>query len=204
MIKESDKKSDLTQQVILSGIILLLIAVVQVGIEIFAAPLMTDEILNSEWSDFSYGSPAISFVLPKPPKPARPNLPDELWQFLVDIETYSYKEADNYQFMASSVTYAPFINANIEGAAQGAVKEMENQKGITNLKFKENAYTLGKLSGLIQHGTFIKNDEVFEFTSVYFTRKSNLWQVMMNHRRGDVYGRKITEKILKSLKIEQS
>jgi len=194
--------SDLTRQIILSGIILCLIGVLEIGIEIFAAPLTTDEILEQEWVEFSCGSPPIFISLPKEPRAANPRIPEELWEYLVDVEAFSYKESDTYQCVVSSVTYVPFIEADVKGAAKGAIEEMGKQKGISNLKFKENPYTLGKLPGIIQYGTFEQHNEVYEFTCVYFTRKHNLWQVVMSHKWGDMNGRQVTQKILKSLRIK--
>lgn len=203
MAEQSDKIYDLKQQVILSAVIVCLIVIIEISIEIFAAPLTTDEILETDWNTYSYGIPALSLSIPKELKPGYPAFPQDLWKYLQGIEAYSFKESNVYRFSVNHMTYMLFIKPNLKQAAEGMIEELKNEKSVMNVKFKETPYALGTVQGLLHHGTYDKNEESIEFTNLFLNRGSDLWLLTMNHGKNDVFARKINEKILKSLVIEK-
>jgi hypothetical protein len=197
----NESREDLIRQATVAAVIICIIGMFEIGIEIFAAPLTTDELMEADWNEQTYGPPEITLSLPKELKPQVPRIPDEMWRYVSELESYHFTEKESYNFSLTCAEYIPLIKISLEGAANGGIEEIKNTKGISNVKFSETPYTLGKMKGIMQHGSLQENEEAMEFTVLYLTRKSSMWQIIFIHPWGDANGRKVSERILKSLKV---
>ena len=88
--------NDILRQSVLVGVILIILAVIELGIEVFAAPMTADEMFSSDWNHYNYGVPTLSFESPKELRRIRPDIPGDLLKYLRYAETYSFKEIDCY------------------------------------------------------------------------------------------------------------
>jgi hypothetical protein len=193
--------NDITRQGLLAAIILVILLIIEIAIENFAAPLTTNEIFSSEWIHYNYGSPALSFSSPKELKQVGPVIPKKLWKSLRYAESFSFKEIDNYYLTIQRIEFIFFVKGDVEKVSKEEMSDLQNKKSISHLKYKQAPYTLDKEKGIMHYGTFETNDTKFEFTHLDIQYKSSIWQIMIKYQKGDQFGKKITQKILTSMKI---
>lgn len=104
--------------------------------------------------------------------------------------------------MINLVKYADAVGeVNLEGAALGSINEMKMGQGVTDFDYQEEETTLNNIPGIIQRGTMMNKGIKIHFINIAYGMGLNLWQVMVAYQEGDEIGRIASERVVKSIKI---
>ncbi|MCU0391160.1 MAG: hypothetical protein MUE81_08580 [Thermoflexibacter sp.] len=208
MKKKSNTKRNIIKTLIGFSLTLLIIyiAVFQIGTANIMSLLGLQDnayTLESKWVNEMYGNGSIILETPKTLEKAQLiQLPEEVKAALVNYETYRYEEGNNLTILLNIAQYQPSITANLEGAAAGAMKQMEAQPEVRNFTYEQDEYPLANMLGIRQDGSFERiGDKNYAFTNVIFTKDAMMWQISISYPQDDINGALIVERVLQSIVI---
>lgn len=208
------KKSKINRTYIIIGIVVLGLGVLgTVGytfgkkiynsISKYTDTTTTQTIFNGKWQEKSFGNPAISIESPVDLKKENVPVPAEVKDFVALMETNGYISLVNgLQIVVVNNQYVDGIEANLEGATNGAVAQMQQQPNVSNLEYEIEPYNLDNVQGSKIFGTGIENGVNKNFEAYTFVHKNHMWMVILGYKKDDAFGQKIVERISKSIKID--
>ena len=158
-------------------------------------------VLNHEWQRFTYGKYGFSIESPLKLEKTELKIPDVYKNQVKNIESFYYRPSRGFQLLLTSVLYEEGIAANLNGAAVGAMNEMINQPGVSNVEFKQSPLMNNDVIGILLEGSYHENDVFMRFRCAVYTRLSNMWSLMVTYRDQDEVGKKAAEKVLESVEI---
>jgi hypothetical protein len=160
------------------------------------------EVLSQKWIKETYGVYGLTVETPALLTKSDLVIPDNIMQVIDRIDTYDYKTAKGFKIIINSVKYKPGIGiVNLQGAANGTVKEMKNQKGVTDFIYSEENITKDEIPGYFQKGTYQINGIGVEFINAGFVSGLNLWQVSVAYEGDDEIGRTAAKRVIESIEI---
>lgn len=121
----------------------------------------------------------------------------------IDKIDYYVAEQDLFSIAVNVIKYKSIIGeASLEGGAQGAVAQMKSQKGVSEFQYNQEVFNNNKLAGILQKGRFTQ-DKIAKiaFTNAIFAKELLAWQIIIIYPEGDEVGKKIAERVIKSIKI---
>ena len=148
------------------------------------------------------GNLGLSVESPEKPTPAEVKIPDEYKSAIHDMEVFEVKSVGTLEVLGSSIVYQQGIEANLAGAANGAVNEMAHQPEVSLFDVKDSQVQLGDLNGVLLEGSYAESGVPQRFLCVIYCRKSSLWQVMVSYRDGDQTGAEVAKRIIDSVEID--
>jgi len=158
-------------------------------------------VLNHEWQRFTYGKYGLSIESPVRLEKKELEIPEAYKEQVKEIESFYYRPSRGFQLLITSVLYEEGITANLNGAAVGAMNELINQPGVSNVEFKQSPLMNNDVVGLLLEGSYNENDIFMRFHCAVYTRQSLMWNVMVTFRDQDEVGKKAAEKVLESIDI---
>lgn len=158
------------------------------------------DIYEKKWITQKYGDPEMEIASPEVLQPMTIELPEEAKQYVVRMSTNQYQH-DALLIMASSVAYKPDVTASLQGAADGSINEMKNRPGMEDFRYTEKSQTISGQEGIVQTGSFKVGNDRLDFHNIITVKGANMWQVFVAYKKGDAYGIRVKDKILKSIKI---
>lgn len=166
----------------------------------------TKELYNAKWKTQSFGKNTLTIKTPVELKVEKvPELPEEVKQLIDFIELYNYSSlVNNLQIVVSSSKYLKTVPLNLDGVTNGAINTLKNQPTITDFIYEIEEYSDFSLTGNRITGTFNERGVSKEFTLFVFVNEQSLWNVMFSNKQNDEFGKKIIDKIINSLKIEDA
>lgn len=166
----------------------------------------TEQLYNKPWKTQSTaGNPIMTLETPVDLK--KNKLPIEIAedakQFLKNVDTYSYASlVNNLQIAVSHFTYKEGLSLNLEGGIQEGIAQMQQQKGVSNIKYEVEPYSLNtSVEGAKLNGTLTENRIQKEFEALLFIHNHNAWMTIISHKINDTNGRQIVNRIKNSIKI---
>lgn len=166
----------------------------------------TKELYNAKWKTQSFGKNTLTIKTPVELKVEKvPELPEEVKQLIDFIELYNYTSLiNNLQIVVSSSKYLNAVPLNLDGATNGVINTLKTQPTITDFIYEIEEYNDFGLTGNKITGTFNERGVSKEFTLFVFVKENSLWNVMFSNKQNDEFGKKIIDKIINSLKIEDA
>ena len=126
-------------------------------------------------------------------------LPEHIKVYVKEMSSYHY-ESKPLAFFVSRAEYQPGIKLDIEGAVNGAVQNMQAQKGITEFTYEASKVTKDFIEGRLIKGTCKVNGEDAEFIAQIYIKNVKMLQIItMNLSFPE--NREIRDRILKSIRI---
>lgn len=161
-----------------------------------------EEIFGQAWITKSYCDSKLELQTPHELVETKAAIKESDKKTVDRISTYEYDEAD-LMILVSAVTYKKNNAASLKGAAAGALHEMQTRGGIDDFSYVNKDTTISGLASIIQRGTFKKGKDKINFHNLITAKENKLWQVMVANTSDDVYGNKIRDKVIQSVKIKQ-
>ena len=162
------------------------------------------EILDQKWDKQAYGD--LGLLLASPLKLTKIDLPipDNVKGFIDIISSYYSETSKGFKIHVNSIQYDPSaIEANLEGAANGAVNEVKMMKGVSNFDYTQENTELNGIPGIMQKGSFKLKGIEYEFINTSYAEKLTLWQVLLAYQTDDDVGRKAAQRVLNSVEIKK-
>ncbi len=126
-------------------------------------------------------------------------LPEHIKVYVKEMTNYHY-ESKPIGFFLSRAEYQPGVKVDIDGAVQGAVQNMQAQKGISDFTYETSKIQKNFIDGRLVKGTCKVNGEDAEFICQLFAKDLKLLQIMtMNLSYPE--NRTVRDRILKSIRI---
>ncbi len=161
-----------------------------------------EQVFAQKWTTKSYSEPKIQVETPKELVKANVSIPEKTKESVEKMSAYQYDE-DDLMIIVSTLAYKKGTAANLKGAAAGALYEMQTRGGIDEFSYVNKDTVVSGINSILQRGTFKKGNDKIDFNNLITAKENNIWQVMVAYRSGDVYGGKIRDKVMKSVKIQQ-
>ncbi|MEZ5069914.1 MAG: GPP34 family phosphoprotein [Bacteroidales bacterium] len=155
------------------------------------------------WKRTECGSLGLSVEAPFPLKPDDLPLPEQTRLVIEEMHVYTSPSFRRMKIMASSIRYVPEVGqANLEGAAQGALAEMQAQEGVEDFTFSQEYIEEPGLSGFVQKGTYTLHGIEIEFQSIGYVQGLALHYVVVSYPHHDPWtsrSRNESSQVLKSV-----
>ena len=163
--------------------------------------ISSTEIFSSNWETESFGEPAMQLLNAVEFEKMELVVDEAVRPYIEKIDNYIFETTEQVVMSINTIRYNPFMQADLQGAADGALKDMKRQ-GIENIQFEENDFPIGKVGGLQQRGTFQQFGKVFRFSNNIFCAENTLWQIMIAYPEEDDFAENVMDKMLGSLSFE--
>ena len=171
----------------------------------------TKDLLEGEWVSSEYGNPSVYIETPKVLKrtDANEQIPKEAMDMLKEFQMFGYGAIlDQFFVLVSTNKYKDEVQLDLSKALEGIINTME-LRGARNIILKQEEYeTTDGISGIKAYGTMTQVDPVSkESIKVYydimiFGHENGLQQILVVHKEGDEYGKKISERVLRSVELK--
>jgi hypothetical protein len=126
-------------------------------------------------------------------------LPEHIKVYVKEMANYHY-ESKPIGFYISRAEYQPGVKPNIDGAVQGAVQNMQAEKGITDYTYEVSNIKKDFIEGRLIKGTCKVHGHDAEFICQIFLKDLKLLQIVtMNLSFPE--NREVRDRILKSIRI---
>ena len=164
----------------------------------------TKELLEGKWLRSSYGHPAISLESPKILKAITIELPEQAKIAIQSNSFFQYGSLfSNFYIMIGSVEYNPEVQTDIDGAVTGAIANLQNQKGISNLQYQTENMEKEGVEGRRITGSLLVNGIESKLRVEMFAQANTLEQIVVVYRSDDPYAEKIQERLFQSVHLEK-
>lgn len=167
----------------------------------------TEKLAKGNWKYYTYGNPTVTIESPvEVPKENLSGLmTEEVKQYVTSMDVYSYKNLlNNLQIAVATSVYIPKIQANLEGAVNGAIMKIQQQPNISNLKHTVEAYDKFGVESAILQGSYKENAIYKEFKSVVIPEKNTIRIIVVSYKKDDEKGKEVCDRIINSIKIKNA
>jgi len=173
----------------------------------------TKELVEGDWVLSEYGNPGIIIETPKVLKRIDPKngLQKNSYAILKDMQMFGYGSlTDSFYILVSTNKLKQQSEINFDTVLEGMTKEWENL-GAQNILFKQEDFNTDKgVTGVKAYGTMTVIDknkgasEKIYYEILLFKQEGGLQQIIVSHRDGDQYGKKILDRIINSAELKQA
>ena len=181
----------------------------------------TKELTEGEWVYSEYGNPGVKIETPKVLKrmDATKILPKEAFAILKEMQMFGYGSLmDSFNIVVSTVKYKQDPNAleetqpdiNFDTVLEGNTKTWEAMGGQNIIFKKEDFNTQKGITGVKAYGTMTMLNKVqnksqkLYYEILLFKQEGGLQEIVVSYQEGDVYGKKILERIVNSVELKNT
>lgn len=158
--------------------------------------------LTREWKTTPLGEYGLTLSTPVTLKEVDMGFPKQLVDLTDYLKTFKNSENEPVQVLANVIKYKVQVQANLQGAADGAVNEIKSKPGVAEFEYSETTKTISTFPGILQTGSFSsQQSDKIHFYDLIILHDHNLWQVVVFYREGDDTGKKVAERIMDSVQI---
>lgn len=166
-------------------------------------PTVARDILTRPWVKQQIGQSGVGLETPWRLEGLSMPLPKEL-SGLVSEWTWIGHEADGLNIMAARVRYAPQVVTSLEGAAQGALKNLRAMPGILKVTPQEYDTTLlGQPAIELDARLERKTGEPLRVHAIFGMRGPDLFQVLLISRADQPLGEKVWDKTRATIRLRE-
>ncbi|MDA3911772.1 MAG: hypothetical protein PF448_10490 [Bacteroidales bacterium] len=168
----------------------------------FKSEKTSKEVLEQKWIKKTYGNYGLTVETPSKMTKGNLPIPDNVKQVIDQMDVYNYKSEKGFKVLINSIKYNPSIGqTNLQGAANGSIKEMKMQKGVTEFDYTEDYISKNKIPGFIQKGKYNLNDIEIKFINTGFSKGLIIWQVMVAYQANDEIGQVAANRVIDSIEL---
>jgi len=142
----------------------------------------------------------VTLQLPAKPEKMDITLPPEVRSKVLLMENHQVR-LRNFEAGLSKVVYAPGIEANAEGALEGALSNVAKTQNMSRGALDKKAVTVSGLNGLRYTAQFKKSGQDVETQGMILAKASGLWQVFTVYLKSNSDSREAATKIVDSIQI---
>jgi hypothetical protein len=158
-------------------------------------------ILTENWKHTKIGISNLSLDLPFSIKKQEIKLSSQVMLMIDTTESFSNNSEKGFKVVTFYTKYKQGTEANLDGAINGAINELKNLQGATDLTWNQTSHPVGSKNGTL---VSVKYKLVFyniEVKALIVCESNQLWQVITQFSSEDIIGRKAADKILESIEI---
>jgi hypothetical protein len=173
----------------------------------------TKDLVEGEWVLSEYGNPGVIVETPRVLKrmDVTKTLPKDAFAVLKEMQMFGYGSlTDSFYVVVSTNKFQKETDVNFDVVLQGITNTWENI-GAQNILFKQEEFNTDKgVTGVKAYGTMTVIDknkgesEKMYYEILLFKQDGGLQQIIVAHREGDEYGKKIGERIINSAELKQA
>ena len=173
----------------------------------------TKELVEGEWVLSEYGNSGVIVETPKVLKrmDVTKFLPKDAFAVLKEMQMFGYGSlTDSFYVVVSTNKFKKETEVNFDTVLQGITNTWE-KIGAQNILFKQEEFNTGKgVTGVKAYGTMTVIDknkgesERMYYEILLFKQDGGLQQIIVAHREGDEYGKKIGVRIINSAELKQA
>jgi CHASE3 domain sensor protein len=173
----------------------------------------TKELSEGEWIYSEYGNPGIKIETPKVLKrlDATKVLPKEAYAVLKEMQMFGYGSMlESFNIVVSTMKYKKETEINFNTVLEGNTKTWESLGGH-EIIFKQEDFNTDKgITGVKAYGTMTMLNEIqntsqkLYYEILLFKQDGGLQEIMVSYREGDEYGKKILERIINSVELNNA
>ena len=173
----------------------------------------TKELLEGEWILSEYGNPGVIVETPQVLKriDAKKVLPKNAYAILKEMQMFEFGALNQKLYIGISTNkFKKETEINFDTVLDGITKNWE-KLGAQNILFKQEEFNTDKgVTGVKAYGTMTVIDknkgesERMYYEILLFKQDGGLQQIIVSHREGDEYGKKIGERIINSAELKQA
>ena len=181
----------------------------------------TKELTEGEWVYSEYGNPGVKIETPKVLKrmDATKILPKEAFAILKEMQMFGYGSLmDSFNIVVSTVKYKQDPKAgaesqpdiNFDTVLEGNTKTWEAMGGQNIIFKKEDFNTEKGITGVKAYGTMTMLNKIqnksqkLYYEILLFKQEGGLQEIIVSYQEGDVYGKKILERIVNSVELKNT
>lgn len=217
-LKKQKQKRIITTIGIISGILMIsLISLIYIkGFDYVKDNILgneTKELLEGEWILSEYGNPGVIVETPQVLKriDAKKVLPKNAYAILKEMQMFEFGALNQKLYIGISTNkFKKETEINFDTVLDGITKNWE-KLGAQNILFKQEEFNTDKgVTGVKAYGTMTVIDknkgesERMYYEILLFKQDGGLQQIIVSHREGDEYGKKIGERIINSAELKQA
>ena len=171
------------------------------------------ELLEGEWIKSEYGNPIVRIETPQVLRRVdlKKTLPKNGMALIKDMQSFAYGNlTDNFYIMVSTLHFKQQTQIELDKSLDGVLQTMEAQGAQNMIVKKEDFETNEGIKGIKGYGTFSKIDgDSQSSTKLYyevliFSQDGGLQQITIVHEEGDLYANQISERIMKSVELQNT
>lgn len=160
------------------------------------------ETSNQQWIKKTYGINGITIETPwELSKMPTQSQMSQLSDFAEYFEMYENSDKESVKVVLTSTKYKPEIIINMQGAADGTINGLKNQKSVSDFIYDEKPYSLDSIPGYIQTGKFKLKGEPVEFTIFGFNKGQYFKQIVISTKQNDANAKETAERIMNSIEL---
>jgi len=173
----------------------------------------TKELVEGEWVLSEYGNPGVIVETPQVLKriDATKVLPKNAYAILKEMQMFGYGSlTDTFYVLVSTNKFKQQTEINFDTVLEGITTTWE-KTGAQNILFKQEEFNTDKgVTGVKAYGTMTVIDknkgesEKMYYEILLFKQDGGLQQIIVVHKDGDEYGKKILDRIINSAELKQA
>jgi len=141
----------------------------------------------------------VTYEAPFELSPIEIKLPQYVKSYIKEMESYKF-ESRPIAFFISRAEYRDGVTIDLNGAVEGGIRNLQAQKGITDLSYKVSNIEKNFIEGRLVKGTCKVDEKDAEFVMQIYAKNLILLQIMeMNLDYPE--NREIRDRIMKSIRI---
>ena len=171
------------------------------------------ELLEGEWVKSEYGNPLVRINTPKVlvRTDLKKRLPPNGLALLRDMQSFTFGDFnDTFYILVSTIQYKKDTTVDLTKSLDVTLQTLETQ-GAQNMIVKQDAFeTEEGIKGVKGYGTFSridaenKNSTKYYYEALLFSQNGGLQQMLLVHQEGDQYANEISDKILRSVELQNT
>jgi hypothetical protein len=171
------------------------------------------ELLEGEWVKSEYGNPLVRINAPKVlvRTDLKKILPPNGLALLKDMQSFTFGDFnDTFYILVSTIQYKKDTTVDLTKSLDVTLQTLETQ-GAQNMIVKQDAFeTEEGIKGVKGYGTFSridaenKNSTKYYYEALLFSQNGGLQQILLVHQEGDQYANEISDKILRSVELQNT
>ena len=171
------------------------------------------ELLEGEWVKSEYGNPLVRINTPKVlvRTDLKKILPPNGLALLKDMQSFTFGDFnDTFYILVSTIQYKKDTTVDLTKSLDVTLQTLETQ-GAQNMIVKQDAFeTEEGIKGVKGYGTFSridaenKNSTKYYYEALLFSQNGGLQQILLVHQEGDQYANEISDKILRSVELQNT
>lgn len=171
------------------------------------------ELLEGEWVKSEYGNPLVRINTPKVlvRTDLKKILPPNGLALLKDMQSFTFGDFnDTFYILVSTIQYKKDTTVDLTKSLDVTLQTLETQ-GAQNMIVKQEAFeTEEGIKGVKGYGTFSridaenKNSTKYYYEALLFSQNGGLQQILLVHQEGDQYANEISDKILRSVELQNT
>jgi hypothetical protein len=171
------------------------------------------ELLEGEWVKSEYGNQLVRINTPKVlvRTDLKKILPPNGLALLKDMQSFTFGDFnDTFYILVSTIQYKKDTTVDLTKSLDVTLQTLETQ-GAQNMIVKQDAFeTEEGIKGVKGYGTFSRIDEEnknstkYYYEALLFSQNGGLQQILLVHQEGDQYANEISDKILRSVELQNT